>query len=342
MKKLYVLFAFLLIAALALAACSSGNENEKSETPVATTAAGVTAVPTATIAPTATTVPTVTVAPTASPVANSATATAGLANTGGKNSPDLASILMDSELYDQQGNDLGKIDNLVLDFRNEKASYMVLKSGGVLGIGAKDILLPWSKVQYSPKDNKTAFVFNGNSDLVKKAPTVDNLKGIDFNNPTWDANYLRYWETGVLSTTTPTATANAATAVPTATPAATSAPNVIVSSLNKTFLADDFIGKTVVDVDGKTVGKINNIVIDHKSGKISYALMSADNSLNIGDKMIPVPVRSFGLNADHDLVLRATTAQLVKAPNYDPDGLPDFTAPGWDAKLRSFWAGITS
>ncbi len=39
--------------------------------------------------------------------------------------------------------DLGKIEDLVIDARNSRVAYAILSFGGVLGLGDKHFAIPW-------------------------------------------------------------------------------------------------------------------------------------------------------------------------------------------------------
>ena len=51
----------------------------------------------------------------------------------------------------------------------------------------------------------------------------------------------------------------------------------------------DVTGTDVYGADGKKVGSIDHVMIDKRSGKVAYALMSFGGFLGMGDDHRPVP-----------------------------------------------------
>src|SRR6185295_13347268 len=52
--------------------------------------------------------------------------------------------LIEDEVYDTEGQFLGKIEEIVLDTRTGCVRHAVLALGGFLGIGRKRFAIPWS------------------------------------------------------------------------------------------------------------------------------------------------------------------------------------------------------
>ena len=57
-----------------------------------------------------------------------------------------ASTLIDRELYDAKGNEIGEVDDLVIR-RNGKIKKVILGVGGFLGIGEKSVGFPFRKLK---------------------------------------------------------------------------------------------------------------------------------------------------------------------------------------------------
>jgi sporulation protein YlmC with PRC-barrel domain len=55
---------------------------------------------------------------------------------------DKASGLVGMDVKDAQGETLGKIDDVVIDFESGNVAYLVMSTGGLLGIGEKRLAVP--------------------------------------------------------------------------------------------------------------------------------------------------------------------------------------------------------
>ena len=52
--------------------------------------------------------------------------------------------LVANRLYDAEGNQVGKLEEIVLDVRTGCVRHVVVAVGGVLGIGRRRFAVPWS------------------------------------------------------------------------------------------------------------------------------------------------------------------------------------------------------
>ena len=84
-------------------------------------------------------------------------------------------------VYDPSDNKIGEIMDVLVD-RAGKATALIIGVGGFLGMGEKDVAVPFDAVQVAGKDNnKWYLVMNSNKDALKSA------KGFkyDRNAMTW-------------------------------------------------------------------------------------------------------------------------------------------------------------
>ena len=85
-----------------------------------------------------------------------------------------ASKVIGMDVENAQGEDLGKITDLVLDFDNGQIAYVAVGSGGVLGVGDTLHAVPWKSLKLSDKMDK--FVLNVDKTQWKNAPGFDKDK----------------------------------------------------------------------------------------------------------------------------------------------------------------------
>ena len=96
------------------------------------------------------------------------------------------------------------------------------------------------------------------------------------------------------------------------------------------FMVNKIIGSKVINLKGETLGKIDNLVIDIDTGRIVYAVLESGGILGIGDKLLPVPWKSFAaLPSEGLFFLDQSKAQMNKAPAFDKSKLPDMADMNW-------------
>lgn len=84
--------------------------------------------------------------------------------------------------------------------------------------------------------------------------------------------------------------------------------------------SDKVEGTAVFGADDHKIGSIERVMIDKKSGRVSYAVLSFGGFLGIGDDHYPLPWQS--LKYDTDLGgyrTGVTQQQLEGAPKYEND-----------------------
>jgi sporulation protein YlmC with PRC-barrel domain len=97
-----------------------------------------------------------------------------------------ASKLIGSNIENQQGENLGEIDDLVMDPATGRISYAVLSYGGVLGIGDRLTAVPFTALNPKP-DDPEKFVLNIERERLQQAPSFEPREWPDLTDP----NYTR-------------------------------------------------------------------------------------------------------------------------------------------------------
>lgn len=254
MKKLNLFLSMLVFAALLLAACGA----EETGTVVPNTA-----LPTLTEEPMATETPlgTETVMP------GDQTATPGIPVTG-ENDPSRLSSQLEFDVWNQEGEQVGEVNDMILDLDNSRVAYVIVGTGGFLEIGEKDVLVPWNQLEVQtagsggPAGDENAFILQIDQATFENAPDVDIsaiLPGRGEPVGDWDVDIRNYWETGTLpATATPEGTVAAdatATVSPdeTTMPEATEVPGAV--ELQGVALASDVLGSAVTLSPGQGEGQ---------------------------------------------------------------------------------------
>jgi sporulation protein YlmC with PRC-barrel domain len=82
-----------------------------------------------------------------------------------------ARVLTGDRVRNQAGQDLGKVEEIMLDVPGGKIAYAVLSFGGILGIGDKLFAVPWSALRLD--NEKHEFILEASREALEKAPGFD-------------------------------------------------------------------------------------------------------------------------------------------------------------------------
>jgi sporulation protein YlmC with PRC-barrel domain len=80
-------------------------------------------------------------------------------------------------VYDPSDHKIGDVDDVLID-KEGRVTALIIGVGGFLGMGEKDVAVPFSSVRSSEKNNKWYLVLNTNKEALKSAPgfTYDKTK----------------------------------------------------------------------------------------------------------------------------------------------------------------------
>ncbi|TDN70229.1 PRC-barrel domain-containing protein [Paraburkholderia sp. BL10I2N1] len=102
-----------------------------------------------------------------------------------------ASTLDGNTVLSADGDDVGKIKEIMLDVQGGRIAYAVLSSGGFLGIGDKLLAIPWNALTLDT-DHK-CFVLSITSAQVKNAPGFDKEHWPSMADRTWATTVHQYY-----------------------------------------------------------------------------------------------------------------------------------------------------
>jgi len=106
--------------------------------------------------------------PSAAPSASApATSTSAPMATASSSGDLLGSRLMDLNIKNAQDETLGEIDDIVIG-SDGKITHVIVSTGGVLGVGAKKVQLPWSDVRFDAAGEKATASMT--AEQLKSAP----------------------------------------------------------------------------------------------------------------------------------------------------------------------------
>ena len=79
------------------------------------------------------------------------------------------SRLIGMDVKNPQGQALGEVEELVFDPQDAKLKSVVISTGGVLGIGAKKVAVPWDQVK--PAADEQALIVGRTQEELQQAPS---------------------------------------------------------------------------------------------------------------------------------------------------------------------------
>jgi sporulation protein YlmC with PRC-barrel domain len=109
-----------------------------------------------------------------------------------------ANKIQGDRVRNSAGDDLGKIEDIMIDVSRGRIAYAVLSFGGFLGMGNKLFAIPWEALSLNQRDN--FFVLNVSKERLEKAPGFDKDNWPDMADPGWGSDlysyygYRPYWE----------------------------------------------------------------------------------------------------------------------------------------------------
>ena len=94
----------------------------------------------------------------------------------------------------------------------------------------------------------------------------------------------------------------------------------------------------VYNTDGEHLGVVHDIMLDKRSGKIAYALMSFGGFLGIGERYHPLPWATLKYDTRQGgYVVGISIDQLKSAPTYGADELPAWGDRVYEARIHDYY-----
>jgi sporulation protein YlmC with PRC-barrel domain len=103
-----------------------------------------------------------------------------------------------------KGENIGTVDDLVVNVADGRVQYMALSVGGVLGIGDKLFAVPFREFKFNHGKDEMFFVLDVPKEKLDKAPGFDKSHWPDFADPQWRMKIDKYYEKTERTTRTPT------------------------------------------------------------------------------------------------------------------------------------------
>lgn len=95
------------------------------------------------------------------------------------------------KVINTQGENLGKIEEVMLDSVPGRIAYAVLSFGGFLGLNDKLFAVPWNSLHYDPSQG--AFVLRADKRFLENAPGFNKDNWPDMADTGWRSTVYTYY-----------------------------------------------------------------------------------------------------------------------------------------------------
>lgn len=102
-----------------------------------------------------------------------------------------AGTMIGDKVRNPQGEDLGKLEDIMISTEEGCIEYAVLSFGGVMGMGDKLFAIPWEALQIDTEAKE--FVLDVPRDRLEKAPGFDKEHWPDMADPQWGSEIRSYY-----------------------------------------------------------------------------------------------------------------------------------------------------
>ena len=107
-----------------------------------------------------------------------------------------AGTLTGDRVRNTAGDDLGRIEEIMIDLESGRVAYAVLSFGGFLGIGDKLFMVPWGAMLVDQSAHE--FVLDVSHEQLEKAPGFDKNNWPDIADPGYGRDIDAFWRVTVV------------------------------------------------------------------------------------------------------------------------------------------------
>jgi len=222
------------------------------------------------------------------------------------------------------GENVGSINDLVVDMKNGDVRYAALSVGGFAGIGNKLFAVPMQAMTFKfgepNKADSRHFVFDVAKDHFKDAPGFDQSQWPNVADPKWGESIDKHYKFERKQTTG----TNAGAPV----------------TYETVFRASKIKGMDVRNEANENLGSVDELVIDMNKAHVKYVALSYGSWFTGGNKLFAVPLNSLTLNHANNktfFVAHISQDTLKNAPGFDKNQWPNVADPNWTKTIDTYY-----
>lgn len=208
-----------------------------------------------------------------------------------------ATEVIGATVRDQQGQDIGDVQDLIVDAGNQRVDYAILAFGGMLGFGEKLFAYPMDRFQATASGDEKELRLNVSQQELENAPGFDRS-----NWPTFGMGGYRGEVDKHFGRT------------------AKAGGDLVRMS--------ELLDTQVSDSSGSEVGQINDVVVSVTNGQVRFVALEPSDDLNMGDRLVMLPMNAiratneqqFQQSGSSDDTVRQSGGAMVDPQQLDQSG----------------------
>jgi|GEM_PF-2067559 len=216
-----------------------------------------------------------------------------------------ASELIGTKVQSPNGEQLGKIEDLILDVAHAHVRYAVVAYGGALGYGTRMAAFP--PVLLRPAQEEDELVLYVTPEQFREAPSFEASAWPDWLEARYPDEVDRFFLKDEERADQPGGA--------------------------QLMRASEVVGRDVNDGGSRAAGSIEDVVVNLGNGQLRYVVLNYSSRLGFDQRLVPLPVTAFRFptRPDVNAFLTIDRERVASARAFDPDDWPDLS----DARERS-------
>lgn len=230
--------------------------------------------------------------------------------------PNNAKQLMDKEIVSPEGEELGSVDDFMIG-QDGQIKYVILKSGGFIGIGEDEFTIPWNAIQTQKENQLVADISKSEIEKYTKEEKETAEKEAAQRKQTAQSEQSEQEEG--MKTAQQKQEQHQETGKEVAGMQATR--------------ARDLLDKKVMSKNEEELGTADNIYINEE-GKALFVIVSAEE----GDQLRPIPADMVQKDPEGDnLIAEIDQQTFAQAPGFSKQDKPELAKSEWEQKIRGYY-----
>jgi len=220
-----------------------------------------------------------------------------------------ADTLLGMQVKNQQGEELGEIENFMIDVQDGNIAYVVMDTG----LFGRLLAVPMRVLTINP--NERTATLNVDKARLQQAPSFATEAWADAVERRWLVDVYTFYGTQPYPHL-----------------------QVITTEPIRVARADKILGLDVENPQGENLGEIENLLIDLNEWRVASATLAFGGWLGLGENLAPVPWDALRFTPGADRVtLNVDKEKLRKAPQFAKDKWPTTVERQWLANVYAYY-----
>ncbi len=235
----------------------------------------------------------------------------------------------------------GNVSDMLIDLGNSHIDYALVGYDPTT-YGNDLIAVPFDALTISTANNQLALASTIDATTLQNAPRV-NVDTLGTGTPGFYNDANSYWggygygptlaNQNLQATPTPEAIVQDNTNM------ATGQGTGIAGTENNLLRASTLLGYNIYNLNGDNIGSIDDLLMNVQNGNILFATIEYGGFLDIGDRVVPIPLSAFDWQAENELVLTVDEQQLDSLPDVG-NNWPNVADNSWNDDIVNYWNGL--